>query len=140
MINKNIEDAKKGLQNFFDKTSSKAKTISLENKLQFAYYKLGEAVYQEEYSDAKNRPEGYQEIINEIDEIVAAIEEQEANYNRLNNKTKCLNCGQYSSKDVPFCAYCGAKKIVEEPVEEEKKECGCEGECTCDKCEETTEE
>ena len=134
MINKNIEDAKNSIHNMIDKASIKAKNLSLENKLQLAFYKLGEAVYNAEYSDAKNRPDSYSEIINEIDEIMEALDEQEAHYNELNNKTRCLNCGNYSSKDVPCCAYCGAKKVSETTEESEMEEKSDECTCGCDDC------
>ena len=114
MIQKNIEEAKSGLQKIAGKASCKVKAIDIKNKLQLAYCEFGKAIFEAKYANGQDVPElqfaGY---IEKITELIAAKEAQEDELNALNNKTKCVNCGKYSASDVPFCAFCGNKKIAD---------------------------
>lgn len=128
MLDVEISKAKNSIKKITGKTTAKVKAASYEQKLQVAYCKLGEYVYNNDLISENCEDETITSLVAEIKEIKENITSQNDAYNELSGKTRCEVCGEYSANNVPFCAYCGSAKPMAE-------ECSCNGDCNCDECE-----
>lgn len=86
----------------------KINNVKINGELQKAYEKLGAFVYKYRKNGEEN-DELIDMCVKEIDDLQAALEENEQKINETRHKVKCAACGAINDVQAAYCAKCGAK-------------------------------
>ncbi len=101
----------------------KIKKSQTKSDLKSKYEKLGELVYEMNKDNQKDE-DAYNTAIEEIDALIAKLDEIDKQLDMLNGELTCEKCGAKTKNDNSYCPKCGTKLpeivIEEEPAEEEK--------------------
>lgn len=108
--------------------------IRINGELQKAYEKLGAFVYKYQKSGEDN-DELIAMCVKEIDDLMAALEENEQKINETRHKVKCTVCGAINDLQAVYCAKCGEK--LPQETEEFYVEMDMNSNQTCDCCEQS---
>ena len=111
--------------------------IKINGELQKAYEKLGAFVYKYQ-KNGENNDELIHMCVQEIVDLLSALEENEQKINETRHKIKCVECGAINDVQAAFCAKCGAK--LPQESEELYVEMDVNPEEPCDCCEQPDSE
>ena len=86
----------------------KINNVKINGEIQKTYEKLGAFVYKFRKSGEENN-ELIDMCVKEIDELLAALEENEKRINETRHKVKCPDCGALNDIQAVYCMKCGGK-------------------------------
>ena len=86
----------------------KINNVKINGEIQKTYEKLGAFVYKFRKSGEENN-ELIDMCVKEIDELLAALEENEKRINETRHKVKCPDCGALNAIQAVYCMKCGGK-------------------------------
>ena len=140
-LGKRISDAgqnvAKKTKDFADTTQLNSAVSDKEKKINTLLLDLGKAYY----ADHKDKPSiKYEEIVKQINDLYAKIEEDKEKIKQIKGTVKCPKCGTELPLDAAFCTSCGTKieqAKKEEPAKKICPKCGAtvkEGNSFCNEC------
>lgn len=106
-------------------------------RLETLFASLGRLKYDELKGTTPSGTASYDEIVEKIDDLKAAIYRYEEEIAKLKNERLCVSCRAVIGIDMAFCPRCGAKQPKPEIKEDECCDCKsdhCDDDCCDDDC------